>query len=119
MKAIQKAALEKAIALLDASGSEYKIIGPDGKKYGDLKVVAKKKKAHFGYGTFAHLYRPIVDNIQVGQIAELPYSLLESDDPKMKSGFRSSVSAYLSTKWGAGSYTSTNVDGVLQILRVQ
>lgn len=120
MKAIHKAAIEKAIALLDASGSEYKIVAPDGKSYGALKVALKKKKkqAHFGYGVFAHLYRPLVDNIKVGEIAEIPYALLESDDAKMKAGFRSSVSAYLSTKWGAGSYTSTNNNGVLQILRV-
>lgn len=119
MNAVQKVAIEKAISLLNAAGAEFRIVAPDGKSYGALKISKKKSKVFINKrGTFSAIYKDAMDKAQIGDVVKLAYADLGSDDKRMKAGLRSSASAYASTKWGAGTYTSTVQDGVIEFLRV-
>lgn len=120
MNAVQKVAIDKAISLLKAVGAEFRIVAPDGKSYGALKLTGKKKSKIFvnKRGTFSAIYKEAIDNAKVGDVVKLKFSSLESDDKKLKSGLRSSASAYATTKWGKGTYMSTVQNGVIEFLRV-
>jgi hypothetical protein len=118
MNAVQKVAIEKAISFLEAAGAEYRIVSPDGKSYGTLKLSRKKSKVFVNKrGTFSAIYKDVIDNAKVGDVVQVPYAKLGSDDKRLKSGLRSSASAYASTKWGKGTYTSTVANGVIEFLR--
>lgn len=118
MTTIQKQAAEKAIALLNASGAQYKVIFADGTEYGDLEVVQKKRTrvVRLAYGSLHHLYRDKVDACEVGGVIQIPLDELPPLGAEPKS-LRSAVTAYASSKWGNNSYISTITDKHLEVLR--
>ena len=117
---IQKQAAEKAIALLNASGAQFKVIFADGTEYGDLEVVTQKKhkrKVTLPYGTLQSLYKPYVDEMQVGGVAQLPIAEAVALGASANA-LRSAATAYASTKWGNNTYISTITDKHVELLRV-
>lgn len=121
MKEVQKQAAHKAIALLKVTGARYKVIFEDGTEYGDLEVVVKKKRTRvmrIPHGTMAAGYKSIIDAAQVGDVVSFPFADTDKLQVPRKS-FRSAASAYASTTWGNGSYTSTCTNDAFEILRIK
>ena len=116
---IQKQAAEKAIALLNASGAQYKVIFSDGTEYGELEAVQKKRTRNvtIPYGTLQPLYKPYIDEMQVGSVIQLSIAEAEALGGTATS-LRSAASAYASKLWGNGTYISTITDKHVEILRI-
>lgn len=117
MKSVESAALNKAIALLDAIKAEYKIIAPNGREYGTLKVVPPKKRTSSGvpWGEIANYYRPLVQDLKPGDMVLVPAKNYDIES------LRGSMAGWFTTNWGKGSaITSVNRnDNVVEVLRVQ
>lgn len=121
-QSVQAIAVERAITILLATKCQFKIITPDGVEHGELKLAApepeRKRNAYLPRGELRNYYRPIVDAMAAGDVVCL------HPGPK---GFslehlRGAVTAYLSAKWGAGSYISTITvgdDPHVEILRLK
>lgn len=107
--------IEQAVRLLAASGSQFKVISPDGTHYGALEVVTKKKKTinpNRTYGELRKYYDHFVNyQAKVGEVFEIPAGKYPPED------IRSGVCAKLSTLWGNSTYTSAIVEDRVQILR--
>lgn len=119
MTTIQKQAAEKAIALLTASGAQYKVIFADGTEYGDLEVVNKKhkRKVTLPYGTLQNLYKSRVEETEIGGVIQLQIADAVALGSNANS-LRSAATAYASSKWGNNSYMSTITDKYVEILRI-
>lgn len=121
MKDVQKQAAMKAIALLNASGAQYKVIFTDGTEFGDLEVKPVKNRTRVQrvpHGTMTKIYKEKLDAAQVNDVVEFSFSEVDAMQIPRKS-FRSAASAYASTTWGNGSYVSLVKDDTFEILRVK
>jgi hypothetical protein len=72
MTPTQKIALQRAIALLDASGVKYAILQEDGSTIGTLEIQKPKERATrrpltFPMGTISKYLYPQIDSMQVGE----------------------------------------------------
>lgn len=108
--------ISTAVKLLTVAGAQFKIITPDGTEYGELEVkeIRRRKFTHtYPPGTLQALYSPYINDLQPGQVAQIPYGDFPKED------LRSAVTAYCSYKWGNGSYRSCITDQHVEILRVQ
>lgn len=110
---VKTVALNRALAILGSLGAQYKIIMPDdGGEYGDLEVAPARKKRP--YGDLRNHVRPLIENMQRGDIVEVPAG--EFPLHHVQAG-----SINLATKvWGSGSViTSQRKErGVVEVLRV-
>jgi len=124
MPLVSVRAMKNALETLRAIGCVYKVIGPDliEVTHDPAHVFDKRKRssvpadAPYNYGDLKHHYLPYVENLEVGQVAQIPYT-----DELPYSSLQSSASAYLSKAWGNGSYTTaTNkITKCLEILRIK
>ena len=124
MPLVSVRAMKSALETLRAIGCVYKVIGPDliEVTHDPAHVFDKRKRsavpadAPYNYGDLKHHYLPYVENLEVGQVAQIPYT-----DELPYSSLQSSASAYLSKAWGNGSYTTaTNkITKCLEILRIK
>lgn len=111
--------IAKAVELLKASGAKFKVISPNGDEFGELEVQAKKSKTfRFAHGELANHYKPLLENLKVGEVATF-----KNPDPNKYDieDFRSSACSWISKEWGLGAHTST-IDrdfDTLEILRVK
>lgn len=120
MTTIQKQAAEKAIALLNASGAQYKVIFTDGTEYGDLEIVTQKKhkrRVRIPYGTLQGLYKERVHETNVGGVIQIPIADATALGGNAAS-LRSAATAYASNVWGNNTYMSTITDKHVEILRI-
>lgn len=113
---VVKKTIEQAVRLLEATGSQYKVIAIDGSEYGKLEVVTPKKRninPHRKYGAIREYYDKFVNyDADVGEVFEIP---LTKDFTAEE--IRSGVCAKLSTRWGTGTYTTALSGDKVQILR--
>ena len=109
---VHKAALASAEARLKAIGCVYKIITPVGEEIvHDPNHLLDKRRQKvsredlpYAYGALKKHYLPYVENIQVGGVAEIPFT-----DDMPAAAIQSSLTAHLTNEWGKGNYTtSTN-----------
>lgn len=118
MKQVQIQAAEKAIALLKASGAQYKVIFDDGTEYGDLEVVTPKKRIRrTPHGVLTSMYKDPINTAEVGDVIQFPVADVAAIDIAPET-LRSAATAYASMTWGNGSYTSTITDTHVEILRI-
>jgi len=114
-------AVHEALNKLRVTNCAFKIMLPDGEIVEHEMNRLEPKKANIRNRTYKHgelkeRYYPYIANLQVGEVAEIPY-----DDAIPFAALQSSATAFLSLLWGNGSYTSsTNKEKqVLEILRLR
>lgn len=120
---VKTRAIATAVNTLNAIGCVYKIILPTGAEIMRDPDNALNKRKHtinrdelpYGYGDLKRHYLPYVQNMQVGDVTEIPYN---ENLPAVS--LQSSLSAHLSKVWGNGTYTTaTNkIKKVIELLRV-
>lgn len=118
---VQNIAVDRAVAILNAiKGVQFKIITPDGKEFGDLKVVVKTKgrgaeqrmREGRKFGDIAAYINPILSQMEVGGVTCIPFNTFTKDV------LQRSISGKCVNLWGKGSaITSIGQDGV-EVLRV-
>jgi hypothetical protein len=123
MREVHKRALEDGISRLKAVGCVFKILTPTGEEiiHDPSNLLDKRKQKvnrddlPYAYGDLKKHYLPYLENMQVGDVAEIPYS-----DTLPAVAIQSSLSAHLSTNWGRGTYTTTTnkKTQMLEVLRL-
>ena len=109
----------KAIAILHATPKvQFVIVAPDGTQYvrGNLQFRQRKKRpSKHPFGTLMLHYKPYLKNLNVGEVAEIPFDKFE-----FKS-LRSAISAYCCTNWGKGAAITSISDDkkYLEVFRVK
>lgn len=106
--------IQKAIALLNATGCKYKVIDPLGIEYGELKVEAPstgRKKVN----KFANTgYIDVIAAMKVGDVKEFT-----PPEGAMAEAFRKAIAGRASQLLGNGSVTTCIENGVVQAMRVK
>jgi len=112
--------LKKALATLNASGAQYRIIMPDGTHYGTLpyaepKPERRKRQLRHPYGVMRAYYLPIVGDIQVDQCIDVPFGNF------LPGPLSSGISAHFCHSLGKGKVTvAINRDKkCVEVLRVE
>jgi hypothetical protein len=115
----QNTAIQRAIALLNATGAKFKVITVEGVEFGTL-VVSKEptlKKRSFTAnkdyprGERTAYVRALLEPMKIGD------SIVVTDGP-YKGAIASLVPPTAQTLWGKQSYITAAVDGGVEILRV-
>lgn len=121
---IVKRAIETAAATLKGLGAKFLIIMPGGERLGDLVEAAPAKPAEapkpkhkksaptLGYGVATSIIAPLMDHLQPGQMASIPFL---ASGPRKTQSVATARAGHL---WGAGSCTSLITDKEVQILRL-
>jgi hypothetical protein len=110
--------VERAIRMLDACHVHYKVILPDGTEHGELPppTPAKPQRRTRGdrpFGALSKHIKPYLnDEVKPGDVLVIPFGEFH---PRH---VRGAVSAYLSTLWGRGSYTTATSDTAVEVLRL-
>lgn len=120
---IIKRTIENAAMTLKGLGARFLIIMPGGERLGDIVESAPAKPAEepkkkrtkqspiLGYGVAKAIISPLMDHLQPGQMASIPF--LDSG-PRAT---QSVVTARASALWGPGSCTSLITETHVEILR--
>lgn len=112
MEDIRKKVLDKALAMLTATGCKFAVIDPDGNKHGELEVIEPKKrtKSDVSYKGF---YEPILATIQPGE------KIHEITPPEgVDIGkFRGALCGGCSRMWGTDTYSTQIKDGKILLMR--
>lgn len=114
---VVRKAIEQAVRLLDASGSSYKIIAPDGVQHGKLELAPEKKRKinkTRPYGAVSAYYTKYVNfDAKPGDVFVIPV-------PKEFTAeeIRGGVSTKLSGRWGNGTYTTALTKDSVEFLRL-
>jgi hypothetical protein len=109
---LHEKALSNAIKLLNAIGAQYAIKDAEGNLHGDVKAVAKQKKApsKYPYGSISTHVRPYIDACAVNQTVTIPIGQYDLDS------VYGSASSIASKEWGNGCHkvgTSADKKAVL------
>lgn len=108
--------ISRAIKMLDATGVQYKVIdSTTGQEWGGLQVIKehKRKTSTLPIGTISKHVRPLIEHLEVGGVAQIPYM-------KGVSGLslRSTATSMASSLWGKGAHCSSLDATSVQILRI-
>jgi hypothetical protein len=115
---VKSIALERALAMLRAASCQYVVLTEDGTQFthGDLEVVKATKRKHLKrnapYGAMNKHYLPILEELQVGEMALVPYG----DFPRKP--LHSAVSAWCSKHFGNRNTITHYNDQGIEVLRV-
>ena len=115
--------LERSLAALKATGAKFIIVMPDGTTHsqGDLKLAEpekgkpkRKRGAEHPIGAISAYYLPLIQNMQPGQLVEVPYDKFRPE--VLVSG----ISSRAVGMWGKNSaVTARNPEKkVIEVLRV-
>lgn len=113
MKKVEKMALKKVLATLEALDLKYKIVLPEGTYYTNMTVEEDRAKSKKKQVNFTPIYKDAITNIKVGEVITI-------DVPENISveRIRSIVAAQMYGRYGAGAHIST-VDGrKIEVLRL-
>ena len=110
---IKHAAITKALAMLQAANAQYKIIDEHGIEYTNINKRERKKSIH-PFGSVTAYLKPYVDNIEPGELVEIPAGKFSVDS------VQSTVCAYFSKKIGKGScMTAANKEkNIVEVIRI-
>lgn len=118
MEHIQFAALQKAMALLSASGAQFAIIDADGKQYGGLELAKPKapkiQRKRTQKNKFQEKYRYLdtVKALPVGGVAKF---VVTKDESK---AFHSALAGSGGRFFGPGNYMTAKNGLSIEIMRV-
>lgn len=104
---LHEKALSNAIKLLNAIGAQYAIKDAEGVVHGDLKAVAKQKKAppKYPYGSISKYVRPYLEACAVNQTVTIPIGQFDIDH------VYGSSSSMATKMWGNGCHkVGTTID---------
>lgn len=92
---------QKALAVIKASGAQYRIVMPDGTHYGTLPYTApqpekKRRNLRHPYGALKGHYFPYVKDLQPGGYVEVPWGAF------LPGPLMSAISAWGCHLWGTG-----------------
>lgn len=109
---IHTIAIEKALRLLEASGASFHV-KLDDKEWGSA-IEAKRAKKVFKhpFGAVTAQIKPYIKNVEVGQAVTVPFGNIDGDS------ICATITAYLSTHWGKGSYISQRTKDGVEVLRL-
>ena len=123
--------IEESAEILRNLGCEYIIITRDGRalEHGELPArlrqqaapAAPKKPTRLPPGTYGSHYKPLVEKLQPGEVAVVPFKSSLTGVNFSVSGLNSALSAWASKNWGnGGSITSINRKlKVIEVLRLK
>ena len=111
---------QKALAVIKASGAQYRIVMPSGEQFGDLPIAEPKpekvrRKLRHPYGALKAHYLPYVKDIQPGQCIDVPCG------PFLPGPLMSGISAWGCHEWGNGKIVvATNrAKKCIEVMRVE
>ena len=118
-KSAKEVALERAVAMLKASGSTFAIITQSGERiiHGDIEIVDKREKKRHPktsrpIGALVSHYRPFLKTMNPGDCVEVPFGQFAARE------LRSAMTAWMSVNWGSKSYICVQKDAGFEVLRV-
>jgi hypothetical protein len=116
VKEIQQREFNRAIAVLEALGCEYKIITKTGSEFGGLEVAVEKRKrasSRHPYGTLINYNRSLLNfDLQPGDVQSIPVSDFDAES------VRSSICSILTAAWGMGAYTTSVSGDHVDVMRI-
>lgn len=117
MKEIQQREFNRAIAVLEALGCEYKIITKTGEQFGGLEVVVAKPKKRaanrYPYGALTSYARGLVDmDLAAGDVQSVPVGEFDAES------VRSVVCIMLTKAWGTDTYTTAVSGDHVDVMRI-
>lgn len=118
IRGVKEKALFQALATLKALNCAFKVY-VDNTMYEEGEMpgnkITRERRTDREYGSMAKFYKPFIQDLKVGGTATVPYN--PTFDPE---DIRSSITAWMSSTWGKGSYTTMfDKQKNLEILRVQ
>lgn len=122
MSMIAKVVIKECVNKLKAAGCSMKVLMPDGEVLlhdPDNQLDSRKRhrdpNTPYAYGDLKRHYGPHLENLKVGDVAIVPYT-----DALPYDKLQASMTAYMSTAWGKGTYaTVTNKDTkCIEVLRL-
>jgi hypothetical protein len=115
MEAMKLTILNKALAMLRATGSKYAVIDCDGNKYGELEIVEPKaRKKHVRSGI--HFKPMFIDKISKVVPGEEIHVFTPPEGIPIEN-YRSAMCGYASQNWGNGTYSTEIKDNTVQLMR--
>lgn len=115
-------AIKDAIRKLEVTNCAFKVVLPNGQEEihdpnGLLNAPRKYKRFNPDrpYGTLSNYYKPYVENMKTGDVAEIPFGIFKVKE------LRGAVTAWCGNMWGNGSITSSTNDEnkTIEILRIK
>ena len=115
-----KKSIEQAVNILTAIDAKFVISTNDGNiiKRGEWNAGTKLSTTKTGKirkpnGAYAHIYKPYLENLKVGEVAEIPCGEFRHNE------LQGAVTAWMSGVWGKQSYaTSYNAENeTLEVIR--
>jgi hypothetical protein len=114
MDLVQKT-IEESAEILRNLGCEYIIMTREGRvlEHGELPArlrqqaapATPKKPKRSSPGTFSHHYKPIIENLQVGTVAFVPFKTSTGVNLSVPQ-LNSAITAWMSNHWGSESSTT-------------
>ena len=108
---IKTTAIEKALRLLEAAGASFHV-KLDDQEWGKALPNRVRKAAKYPFGSVRAYTKPYVENLKVNEAVGVPFGEF---DPH---SVYSSLTAYLTTKWGKGSYMVHKTKNQIEVLRL-
>lgn len=117
MKEVQKQAMQKAISWLVAAGCTFAVIDPDGNKYGDLEVAARKSRkapSKYPHGELASYVAGYLKDVEIGGVGEVPVGKYD------RKTIMSSCSSWMCRHFGNGTHTASfnKKNDTVEVLRI-
>jgi len=111
-------AIAQAMHILRATKCAFKIVTVDGTVFAEGLTesinLSRRMNPNRPYGLIASHFKPIVKDMKVGDIAEVPWHpQIREDD------LQSAMTAWMGSTWGKGSYATQKNDNkkVIEVLR--
>ena len=108
--------IEESAEILRNLGCEYIIVTRDGRalEHGELPArlrqqaapATPKKPTRLPPGTYGSHYKPLIEKLQPGEVAVVPFKSSLTGVNFSVSGLNSAVSAWAATHWGSGASTT-------------
>lgn len=114
MKKIERMALDKAIATLEALGLKYKILLTDGKYHTNMTIDEDRAKSNKRSSIdMTPLYKEAIINMKVGDVA-----VIEVPENIAVERVRSTIAAQMHGRYGVGAHMSTVNGRKIEVLRL-
>lgn len=117
LAAVRKNAIKRAVSMLRSAGARFAVLEDDGTQHGDLEIVRTVPSTRRRYGTFSDYYKPLIENLMVGDSAFVPWG--EFGDEDVRESFRGSISSYMVKLWGKGSFVTHANDHGIAVMRCE
>jgi len=105
-------AIEKALRLLEASGASFHVKFGENEWGAEVNPQKPKKAFKHPFGADTAHIKPYLQNVEAGQAVSIPFGNIDGNS------MCSTITAYLSTHWGNGSYISQRTKNGVEVLRV-